>query len=318
MTTQAREESGCWPIPGLDTSIILKMAADDLWLRGVVTSTARSRPGRGARARAARSAACFGIKEETSSSGFWREFRVVITVFPDVSRPMRNTRAVYLLRHLHRPPADLEEQIEIAEKVRAPMRCPRAHRQVQRPCASSSPITRSRARCHGDRALAANGRPSVAHEADRNIAEQTTPDSVAKDKARRGASSRSMPNLLQHLLRGQGAERSRRRVADITSIRARFGPEEAPDEPTVITIGFEEGDPVSIDGEKLSPASMLEHLNQLGRENGIGDSIWSRTRFVGMKSRGMYETPGGTILTTAAIAPSNRITPRSRRGAPQG
>ena len=74
----------------------------------------------------------------------------------------------------------------------------------------------------------------------------------------------------------------------------------------MITIGFEEGDPVSIDGEKLSPASMLEHLNQLGRENGIGRLDLVENRFVGMKSRGMYETPGGTILITAHPAPSNR------------
>ena len=73
-------------------------------------------------------------------------------------------------------------------------------------------------------------------------------------------------------------------------------PEEAPDTPTVITIGFERGDAVSINGEKLSPATLLAKLNDLGRDNGIGRVDLVENRFVGMKSRGIYETPGGTIL----------------------
>src|SRR3954452_23411002 len=76
-------------------------------------------------------------------------------------------------------------------------------------------------------------------------------------------------------------------------------PEEAPDRPTVIEIGFEAGDPVSIDGETLSPAALLARLNDLGRDNGIGRLDLVENRFVGMKSRGVYETPGGTILLAA-------------------
>ncbi len=73
-------------------------------------------------------------------------------------------------------------------------------------------------------------------------------------------------------------------------------PERAPDKPTVITVDFEKGDPVAIDGKKLSPATLLAKLNELGRINGIGRLDLVENRFVGMKSRGMYETPGGTIL----------------------
>jgi argininosuccinate synthase len=78
-----------------------------------------------------------------------------------------------------------------------------------------------------------------------------------------------------------------------------ISPEEAPDRPTVITIEFEKGDPVAIDGERLSPASLLARLNQLGHDNGIGRLDLVENRFVGMKSRGVYETPGGTILLAA-------------------
>ncbi|MCG7878007.1 MAG: argininosuccinate synthase [Candidatus Thiodiazotropha taylori] len=76
-------------------------------------------------------------------------------------------------------------------------------------------------------------------------------------------------------------------------------PEEAPNRTTYFEIGFENGDPVSIDGEKLSAAALLLKLNQLGGENGIGRADIVENRYVGMKSRGCYETPGGTILLKA-------------------
>jgi len=78
-----------------------------------------------------------------------------------------------------------------------------------------------------------------------------------------------------------------------------ISPEEAPDRPTIVEIGFERGDPVSIDGEPLSPATLLARLNELGRDNGVGRLDLVENRFVGMKSRGVYETPGGTILLAA-------------------
>ena len=76
-------------------------------------------------------------------------------------------------------------------------------------------------------------------------------------------------------------------------------PEHAPDEPAYVTVEFERGDPVAVDGKKMSPAELLTHLNALGRKHGIGRLDLVENRFVGMKSRGMYETPGGTILLAA-------------------
>ncbi len=73
-------------------------------------------------------------------------------------------------------------------------------------------------------------------------------------------------------------------------------PEQAPDEPTYIEIEYVKGDPVALNGEKLSPATMLETLNKLGGDNGVGRLDIVENRFVGMKSRGCYETPGGTIM----------------------
>ena len=72
-----------------------------------------------------------------------------------------------------------------------------------------------------------------------------------------------------------------------------------PEKPDYVTIEFERGDPVAVDGKKMSPASLLTQLNTLGRRHGIGRLDLVENRFVGMKSRGMYETPGGTILLAA-------------------
>lgn len=79
-------------------------------------------------------------------------------------------------------------------------------------------------------------------------------------------------------------------------------PKDAPDEPEIIDIEFLQGDPVAVNGRKLSPAVLLEELNRLGGRHGIGRADIVENRFVGMKSRGVYETPGGTILRTAHIA----------------
>jgi argininosuccinate synthase len=76
-------------------------------------------------------------------------------------------------------------------------------------------------------------------------------------------------------------------------------PEDAPDTPTYINVGFDKGDAVSIDGTALSPAELLTRLNQFGHDNGIGRLDLVENRYVGMKSRGVYETPGGAILLTA-------------------
>jgi argininosuccinate synthase len=76
-------------------------------------------------------------------------------------------------------------------------------------------------------------------------------------------------------------------------------PEEAPDRATFVEIDFERGDPVAVDGDRLSPAALLTRLNELGGANGVGRLDLVENRFVGMKSRGVYETPGGTVLLAA-------------------
>ncbi len=120
---------------------------------------------------------------------------------------------------------------------------------------------------------------------------------IAKDK--RGEAPFSVDaNLLHASSEGKVLEDPAQEVPDYVYSRT-LDPEEAPDEPTIITIEFERGDPVAIDGERLSPAALLTRLNQLGHDNGIGRLDLVENRFVGMKSRGVYETPGGTILLAA-------------------
>ncbi|MFL4973291.1 MAG: argininosuccinate synthase, partial [Microvirga sp.] len=120
---------------------------------------------------------------------------------------------------------------------------------------------------------------------------------IAKDK--RGEAPFSVDaNLLHASSEGKVLEDPGVEVPDYVYSRT-IDPEAAPDKATVIAVAFERGDPVAIDGRKLSPAALLARLNELGRENGIGRLDLVENRFVGMKSRGMYETPGGTILLQA-------------------
>ncbi len=120
---------------------------------------------------------------------------------------------------------------------------------------------------------------------------------IAKNK--RGEAPFSVDaNLLHSSSEGLVLEDPAVEVPDYVYSRT-ISPEAAPDKPTVITIGFEKGDAASIDGVKMSPATLLAKLNDLGRDNGIGRLDLVENRFVGMKSRGMYETPGGTILHVA-------------------
>ncbi len=76
-------------------------------------------------------------------------------------------------------------------------------------------------------------------------------------------------------------------------------PQNAPDEPEIIEIDYEKGDPVAVDGKRMSPAGLLQHLNKIGGKHGIGRVDLVENRFIGMKSRGVYETPGGTIMRVA-------------------
>jgi len=120
---------------------------------------------------------------------------------------------------------------------------------------------------------------------------------IAKDK--RGEAPFSVDaNLLHSSSEGKILEDPAVEADEMVYQRT-IRPEDAPDRATVISIDFERGDPVAINGDKLSPATLLTKLNELGRANGIGRLDLVENRFVGMKSRGVYETPGGTILLAA-------------------
>ena len=120
---------------------------------------------------------------------------------------------------------------------------------------------------------------------------------IARDK--RGEAPFSVDaNLLHSSSEGKMLEDPADEAPEMVYQRT-IRPEDAPDQSTVISIDFERGDPVAIDGTALSPASLLTRLNELGRANGIGRLDLVENRFVGMKSRGVYETPGGSILLVA-------------------
>ncbi|MBX3579241.1 MAG: argininosuccinate synthase [Rhizobiaceae bacterium] len=120
---------------------------------------------------------------------------------------------------------------------------------------------------------------------------------IAKDK-RNEAPFSVDANLLHSSSEGKVLEDPWEEAPEYVYQRT-IAPMAAPDAVTEITIGFAKGDPVTLNGNKLSPASMLAALNDLGRDNGIGRLDLVENRFVGMKSRGVYETPGGTILLMA-------------------
>jgi argininosuccinate synthase len=120
---------------------------------------------------------------------------------------------------------------------------------------------------------------------------------IAKDK-RGEAPFSTDANLLHTSSEGKVLENPGTEVPDYVYSRT-DDPEHAPNEPAYVTVEFERGDPVAVDGKKMSPAELLTRLNALGRKHGIGRLDLVENRFVGMKSRGMYETPGGTILLAA-------------------
>ena len=120
---------------------------------------------------------------------------------------------------------------------------------------------------------------------------------IAKDK--RGDAPFSVDaNLLHSSSEGKVLEDPWVEPPEYVHMRT-IAPEDAPDVVTEITIDFEKGDAVAVNGEKMSPATLLTKLNELGKANGIGRLDLVENRFVGMKSRGVYETPGGTILLAA-------------------
>ncbi|WP_291832762.1 argininosuccinate synthase [Brevundimonas sp.] len=120
---------------------------------------------------------------------------------------------------------------------------------------------------------------------------------ISKDK--RGEAPFSVDaNLLHSSSEGKVLEDPAVEAPEFVHQRT-IAPEDAPDKATIFTLGFEKGDAVSIDGVAMSPATILTKLNELGHDNGVGRLDLVENRFVGMKSRGVYETPGGTILLAA-------------------
>jgi len=120
---------------------------------------------------------------------------------------------------------------------------------------------------------------------------------IAKDK--RGEAPFSVDaNLLHISAEGKVLEDPWESAPEYVHTRT-VAPEAAPDEPTVLTIDFENGDPVAVNGQRLGPAALLTRLNELAGANGVGRIDIVENRFVGMKSRGVYETPGGTVLLHA-------------------
>jgi argininosuccinate synthase len=273
---------------GLDTSIILK------WLQTtyrceVVTFTADL--GQGEELGPARDKALLlGIKQKNIFIEDLREEFVRDYVFP-MFRANAQYEGLYLLGTSIARPLIAKKQIEIAEQVGADAVCHGAtgkgNDQVRFELSyyALKPDIRVIAPW---REWDLMSRTALIDFAEKNQIP------IAKNK--RGEAPFSIDaNLLHCSSEGMVLEDPADEVPDYVYSRT-VDPEKAPDKPSYITIDFVKGDPVAVDGKKLSPAKLLTRLNELGRENGIGRLDLVENRFVGMKSRGMYETPGGTIL----------------------
>ena len=276
---------------GLDTSIILK------WLQTtygceVVTFTADL--GQGEELEPARQKALLlGIKPENIFVEDLREEFVRDYVFP-MFRANTVYEGQYLLGTSIARPLIAKKQIEIAEKVGADAV---AHGATGK----GNDQVRFELGYHAlkpDITIIAPWREWDLRSREQLIAfAEAHQIPIAKDK--RGEAPFSVDaNLLHASSEGKVLEDPAQEVPDYVYSRT-IGPEQAPDQATTISIDFEKGDATAIDGRKMSPATLLAKLNELGRANGIGRLDLVENRFVGMKSRGMYETPGGTILLVA-------------------
>jgi argininosuccinate synthase len=276
---------------GLDTSIILK------WLQTtyrceVVTFTADL--GQGDELGPARDKALLlGIKPEHIFIEDLREVFVRDYVFP-MFRANAQYEGVYLLGTSIARPLIAKRQIEIARQVGADAvahgATGKGNDQVRFELSyyALEPDIRVIAPW---REWQLQSRTALIDFAERNQIP------IAKDK--RGEAPFSVDaNLLHASSEGKILEDPSQEVPDYVYSRT-LSPEAAPDRATIITIDFLKGDATAIDGQPMSPATVLARLNELGRTNGIGRLDLVENRFVGMKSRGMYETPGGTILLTA-------------------
>jgi argininosuccinate synthase len=276
---------------GLDTSIILKWLQEEYGCE-VVTFTADL--GQGEELSPARDKALMlGIKPENIFIEDLREEFVRDYVFP-MFRANTVYEGQYLLGTSIARPLIAKTQIDIARKVGADAVCHGAtgkgNDQVRFEVAYYA--------LEPDIRVIAPWREwtFASREALLDFAEKHQIP-IAKDK--RGDAPFSVDaNLLHSSSEGKVLEDPAVEAPEFVYQRT-IAPEDAPDEAVVFTMDFERGDPVAIDGERLSPAALLTRLNQLGHDSGVGRLDLVENRFVGMKSRGVYETPGGTILLAA-------------------
>ncbi|MEO0982033.1 MAG: argininosuccinate synthase [Pseudomonadota bacterium] len=276
---------------GLDTSIILKWLQTEFGCE-VVTFTADL--GQGEELGPAREKALqLGIPEEHIFIEDLREDFVRDYVFP-MFRANAVYEGVYLLGTSIARPLIAKRQIEIADQVGADAVCHGA-------TGKGNDQIRFEL---GYYALSPNIRV-IAPWRDWDFKSRT--DLLAFAEAhdipvptdKRGEAPFSVDaNLLHSSSEGKVLEDPGEPAPEFVHMRT-ISPEDAPDEAETVAIGFEQGDAVSINGEALSPATLLTRLNALGRKHGIGRLDLLENRFIGMKSRGIYETPGGTILLAA-------------------
>ena len=274
---------------GLDTSIILKWL-QDVYQCEVVTFTADL--GQGEELEPARQKAeMLGIQEiyiEDLREEFVRDY-----VFP-MFRANALYEGVYLLGTSIARPLIAKRQVEIAAETGADAVCHGAtgkgNDQVRFELGYYA--------CNPDIKVIAPWREWDLQSREKLIA-YAEQNQIPVPKDKRGEAPFSVDaNLLHTSSEGKVLEDPAEPCPEFVYQRT-VSPQDAPDNPTDITIGFDGGDAVSINGEKLSPAALLTKLNQLGGANGIGRLDLVENRFVGMKSRGVYETPGGTILLAA-------------------
>jgi argininosuccinate synthase len=299
MATKAGEASGGKTIKkvvlaysgGLDTSIILKWLQETYGCE-VVTFTADL--GQGEELEPARKKAeMLGIKKENIFIEDLREEFVRDFVFP-MFRANAVYEGVYLLGTSIARPLIAKRQIEIARKTGADAVCHGAtgkgNDQVRFELTyyALEPSIKIVAPW---REWTFKGREELLEFAKKNQIP------VAKDKEGEAPFSVDA-NLLHSSSEGKVLEDPNKKAPEIVYQRT-ISPMDAPDKVTTIRIGFKKGDAVSLNGKAMSPATLLKALNDLGRDNGIGRIDLVENRFVGMKSRGVYETPGGTILLAA-------------------
>ena len=274
---------------GLDTSIILKWL-QETYACEVVTFTADL--GQGEELEPARAKAeMLGIKEiyiEDLREEFVRDY-----VFP-MFRANALYEGVYLLGTSIARPLIAKRQIEIAAATGADAVCHGAtgkgNDQVRFELGYYA--------CNPDIHVIAPWREWDLNSREKLVA-YAEQHQIPVPKDKRGEAPFSVDaNLLHTSSEGKVLEDPAALCPEFVYQRT-TSPEEAPDKPTHIEVGFEGGDAVSIDGERLSPAALLERLNNLGGDNAIGRLDLVENRFVGMKSRGVYETPGGTVLLAA-------------------